>query len=255
MQIYLVGGAVRDQLLGLEVVERDWVVVGASVEQMLALGYQQVGKDFPVFLHPETKEEYALARTERKTGSGYTGFSVHAAADVTLEEDLQRRDLTINAMAQTDSGQIIDPFDGQADLAQGVLRHVSPAFSEDPVRILRAARFAARFGRWGFHVAHSTNRLMRAMVAAGEIDALVPERVWKETQRALATEQPLRFFQALLGCNAFTRLFPELAPLFHTATSPAAHSTALEQSMAARIIQLSSVQLTDAGERFACVAL
>src|SRR5690606_35991887 len=160
--------------------ERDWVVVGATPEEMKARGFRQVGKDFPVFLHPETQEEYALARTERKTGPGYKGFEVHAAPDVTLEEDLRRRDLTINAMAMTPDGALIDPFGGQEDLRLGILRHVSPAFVEDPVRILRVARFAARYARWGFRVAHSTNKLMRQMVEAGEVDALVPERVWAE---------------------------------------------------------------------------
>ena len=199
MDTYLVGGAVRDRLLGLPVRERDWVVVGATVEDMLAQGYQQVGKDFPVFLHPETHEEYALARTERKSGHGYRGFTVHADPDVTLEEDLKRRDLTINAMAETADGQLIDPFHGEEDLRNGLLRHVSPAFVEDPVRILRVARFAARFARQGFKVAHETNRLMRKMVDNGEIDYLVPERVWAELEKALHTDNPEKFFQVLHG--------------------------------------------------------
>ena len=177
MKVYLVGGAVRDRLLGLEPKERDWVVLGATPEDMIAQGFRPVGKDFPVFLHPETNEEYALARTERKTGPGYHGFTFHAAPDVTLEEDLRRRDLTINAMAMTPQGELIDPFGGEDDLQEGILRHVSPAFREDPVRILRVARFAARFADWGFRVSHSTNALMKKMVAEGEVDALVPERV------------------------------------------------------------------------------
>ncbi|MEJ2347461.1 MAG: multifunctional CCA addition/repair protein [Gammaproteobacteria bacterium] len=214
MKIYLVGGAVRDQLLGLPVKERDWVVVGATAEQMRALGYTRVGKDFPVFLHPRTHEEYALARTERKTGPGYTGFEVHASPEVTLEQDLERRDLTINAMAEDEQGNLIDPFHGREDLDAGVLRHVSPAFVEDPVRILRVARFAARFGKWGFHVAHGTNALMRRMVANGEVDALVPERVWVETEKALSEEHPERFFQVLRGCGALARVFPEIDALF-----------------------------------------
>ena len=185
MKIYLVGGAVRDKLLGLPVKERDWVVVGATPAQMLALGYKQVGKDFPVFLHPETHEEYALARTERKTGPGYKGFVVHADTDVTLEEDLQRRDLTINAIAEAPDGSLIDPYNGQRDLDARLLRHVAPAFTEDPVRILRVARFAARFAAQGFHVAEATQALMCQMVASGEVDALVPERVWQEIARGL----------------------------------------------------------------------
>lgn len=214
MDIYLVGGAVRDRLLGEEPRERDWVVVGATPDDLLKLGYQQVGKDFPVFLHPDTREEYALARTERKTAPGYKGFEVHASPDVTLEEDLQRRDITINAMAMDEDGRIIDPFNGQQDLRDGLLKHVSPAFAEDPVRILRIARFAARFARWGFKVAHSTNALMRRMVENGEVDALVPERVWAELEKSLAADQPVRFFQVLRGCGALARLFPEIDQLY-----------------------------------------
>ncbi len=210
MEIYLVGGAVRDRLLGLPVSEQDWVVVGASPEEMLSLGYIPVGKDFPVFLHPQTKEEYALARTERKTAPGYTGFETCADSSVTLEQDLMRRDLTINAMAETTDGKLIDPYNGSDDLASGVLRHVSSAFAEDPVRVLRIARFAARFAHMGFHVAHSTNALMRNMVANGEIDHLVPERVWAELEKALRTKTPEQFIKVLLGCNALSRLFPEM---------------------------------------------
>jgi tRNA nucleotidyltransferase (CCA-adding enzyme) len=210
MEIFLVGGAVRDKLLGLPVQERDWVVVGATPQEMLAQGYRQVGKDFPVFLHPDTKEEYALARTERKVAPGYKGFEFHSDAGVTLEEDLLRRDLTINAMAENAAGEIIDPYGGQEDLAAGRLRHVSPAFAEDPVRILRVARLAARFGKWRFSVAHSTNALMRKMVADGEVDYLVPERVWAEVAKALLTDTPERFFDVLHGCHALAVLFPEI---------------------------------------------
>ena len=214
MQIYQVGGSVRDELLGLPVVDRDWVVVGATPDEMGALGYRPVGKDFPVFLHPDTREEYALARTERKTAPGYKGFVVHAAPDVTLEDDLRRRDLTINAMARDGAGTLIDPFNGAADLAARRLRHVSPAFSEDPVRILRVARFAARFAPLGFEVVDDTLSLMRAMVEAGEVDALVPERVWAELVRALAEQRPAQFFEALRACGALRRLLPELDQLF-----------------------------------------
>ncbi len=210
MEIYLVGGAVRDKLLGLEVTERDWVVVGATPDEMLAQGYTPVGKDFPVFLHPETKEEYALARTERKTGPGYTGFETCAEPTVTLEQDLQRRDLTINAMAETDDGTLVDPYGGEKDLRIRLLKHVSPAFSEDPVRILRAARFAARFAHLGFHLSHETNRLMREMVASGEVDHLVPERVQAELEKTLQTQTPPRFFDVLHGCGALAILFPEM---------------------------------------------
>lgn len=214
MKIYLVGGAVRDQLLGIEPQDRDWVVVGATVEQMLNLGYKPVGKDFPVFLHPETKEEYALARTERKSGHGYHGFSFHAAPDVTLEEDLRRRDLTINAMAQGSDGTLIDPYAGEEDLQLGRLRHVSPAFREDPLRVLRVARYAARYHRWGFRVAHSTQKLLTEIVESGELQHLVPERVWLETQKVLAAENPQRYFEVLRGCGALKVIFPELEQLF-----------------------------------------
>ena len=214
MNIYLVGGAVRDKLLGLPVQDRDYVVVGSTPEEMVARGFKPVGSDFPVFLHPQTKEEYALARTERKSGHGYKGFKVYAAPDVTLEDDLRRRDLTINAMAEDESGQLFDPFNGAEDLRNGVLRHVSPAFAEDPVRILRVARFAARFAKWGFHVAHATNQLMREMVESGEADHLVAERVWTELERALKEDRPSRFFETLRGCAALARLFPEIDALF-----------------------------------------
>ena len=214
MQIYLVGGAVRDKLLGLEPRDRDWVVVGATPEQMLEQGFRPVGKEFPVFLHPQNGEEYALARTERKTAPGYHGFVFHADPQVTLEEDLRRRDLTINAMAEDEHGTIIDPFGGQEDLNNGRLRHVSPAFGEDPVRILRIARYAARYAKWGFRVAHGTHTLMKKMVENGEVDALVAERVWQETEAALGEETPSRFFEVLRNCGALARIFPELEALF-----------------------------------------
>lgn len=221
MKSYLVGGAVRDALLDWPVKDRDWVVVGADPAAMRAAGYQAVGRDFPVFLHPETHEEYALARTERKTAPGYHGFAFHAAPDVTLEQDLARRDLTINAMAQDASGQIIDPYGGQRDLAARVLRHVSPAFAEDPVRILRLARFAARFE--GFTVAPETLALMREMVAAGEVDALVAERVWQEFAKGLMEAQPARMIEVLRDCGALARLAPELEALFGVPQPPAHH--------------------------------
>ena len=208
----MVGGAVRDELQHLPVTDRDWVVVGATPQQLLDLGYTPVGADFPVFLHPSTHEEYALARTERKTAAGYHGFAFHAAPDVTLEADLQRRDLTINAMARASDGALIDPWGGQRDLAAKVLRHVSPAFAEDPVRILRVARFAARFA--DFSVAPETMALMRAMVDAGEVDALVAERVWKELARALMEARPSRAFELLRACGALARLLPEVDRLW-----------------------------------------
>lgn len=208
MEIYLVGGAVRDQLLGLPVKERDWVVVGATPEELLQQGFKPVGKDFPVFLHPQTHEEYALARTERKIGKGYKGFKFYADPSVSLIDDLQRRDLTINAMAQNKQGEIIDPYHGQQDLVEHWLRHVSPAFAEDPVRILRTARFAARF--IGFNVHPATIALMQTMVVAGEVDALVPERVWQECVRALACDKPTRFFDTLILAGAMPILFPEI---------------------------------------------
>ncbi len=223
MQCYLVGGAVRDQLLGEAVGERDWVVVGATPEDMLAAGFKPVGRDFPVFLHPESGEEYALARTERKTGPGYHGFEFHADPGVSLEEDLRRRDLTINAMARDESGRIIDPYGGQADLEARVLRHVSEAFREDPVRILRVARFAARFRHRGFRVAPETMTLMREMVAAGEAAALVPERVWRETEAALATGAPDEYIRVLRACTALAVIFPEIDALFGVPQPPAHH--------------------------------
>lgn len=215
MKVYLVGGAVRDKLLGLPVKERDWVVVGSTPKEMVDQGYKPVGKDFPVFLHPKTHEEYALARTERKTAKGYTGFAFSTDSGITLEEDLRRRDLTINAIAQTKSGRLIDPFNGQKDLQRKILRHVSAAFAEDPVRILRIGRFAARFGN--FKIAADTMSLMRLMVKAGEVDALVSERVWQELRRALEMQNPWRFFMTLKQCGALPILFPEIAANYNKA--------------------------------------
>ncbi|AZK64051.1 multifunctional CCA addition/repair protein [Pectobacterium versatile] len=214
MKIYLVGGAVRDSLLGLPVTEKDWVVVGATPENLLAQGYQQVGKDFPVFLHPVSRDEYALARTERKSGKGYTGFVCHAAPDVTLEQDLLRRDLTINAIARTERGDLIDPYHGRRDLESRVLRHVSDAFSEDPLRVLRVARFAARFAHLGFQIAEETMALMQKMAHEGELAYLTPERVWKETEKALGTSSPDVYFQVLRDCGALAVLFPEIDNLY-----------------------------------------
>lgn len=211
MKIYLVGGSVRDTLLGLPVRDRDYVVVGSTPEEMVRLGYRPVGKDFPVFLHPETHEEYALARTERKISRGYKGFEIHTSPDVTLEEDLARRDLTINAIAQDEQGVLIDPFHGKADLEAGILRHVSPAFTEDPVRILRTARFAARFG---FRIAAETEALMKHMVSNGEADALVAERVWQELASGLMEPVPSRLFAVLRECGALARILPEIDRLF-----------------------------------------
>ena len=208
MKIYLVGGAVRDQLLGLPVIEKDWVVIGETPEAMVKQGFRPVGKDFPVFLHPQTHDEYALARTERKTAPGYKGFAVHASPDVSLEQDLIRRDLTINAMAMTPQGQLIDPYGGLQDLENRVFRHISPAFAEDPVRILRVARFAARYRHLGFTLAAETGVLMQSMVTAGEVDYLVPERVWAELFKALKERTPSAFFYTLKDCTALAKIFP-----------------------------------------------
>ncbi len=221
MQRYTVGGAVRDALLGLPHSDRDWVVVGSTSEQMQALGYKPVGKDFPVFIDPESGEEVALARTERKSGRGYQGFTVHAAPEVTLEQDLQRRDLTVNAIAQAEDGTLIDPYNGQADIAAKVLRHVSPAFVEDPVRLLRVARLAARFP--DFTVAPETLALLREMVANGEVDALVPERVWQELSRGLMAQRPSRMFEVLRDCGALARLLPEVDRLWGVPQPPEHH--------------------------------
>ena len=214
MQVFLVGGAVRDKLLQLEIQDRDYVVLGSSPEQLLQLGYQQVGKDFPVFLHPQTGDEYALARTERKQGAGYKGFSCYAGKDVTLEEDLIRRDLTINALALSEQGEIIDPYNGLADLKNKQLRHISPAFSEDPLRVLRVARFAARFYKLGFSIAPETLSLMRSLANSGELNHLTAERIWVETAKALRTESPQIYFKILRDCGALAILFPEIDALF-----------------------------------------
>jgi len=252
MEIYLVGGAVRDKLLNLPIKEKDWVVVGASPQEMLDLGFRQVGKDFPVFLHPETGDEYALARTERKTGHGYKGFAFHASPDVTLEEDLRRRDLTINAMAEAADGTLIDPYHGQEDLNNGLLRHVSPAFAEDPVRVLRVARFAARFGKWGFRIAHSTNTLMRKMVDDGEVNHLVPERVWAELAKTLATDTPEKFFTALRGCNALAVLFPEIDREYRNQGPPHSNKTLIAALEALRV---SAGMTSDPRARFGVLLL
>ena len=222
-RIFLVGGAVRDAMLGRAHGDRDYVVVGATPADMLADGYKPVGKDFPVFLHPDTGEEYALARTERKTGPGYHGFSFHAAPDVTLEDDLARRDLTINAMARDEAGELVDPYGGEKDLHAKVLRHVSPAFAEDPVRILRVARFYARYAPLGFRIAEETMALMRSMVEQGEAAHLVPERVWAETRKALTEPQPSAFLRALRECGALAVLFPEIDALYGVPQSPQHH--------------------------------
>lgn len=253
MEIYLVGGAVRDKRLGLQQTDKDFVVVGATPEQMIALGYRPVGADFPVFLHPDTKEEYALARTERKAGRGYKGFNVYAAPDVTLEDDLRRRDLTINAMAETLDGQLIDPFGGMRDLERKVLRHVSPAFAEDPVRILRVARFAARFAPRGFRIADETMTLMRDMVDAGEVDYLVPERVWAELERALGEATPARFFEVLRTCGALARLFPELDALYGV-PQPAQHHPEVDTGVHVMlVVDLAATLSTDKRVRFAAL--
>ncbi|SOC12099.1 tRNA nucleotidyltransferase (CCA-adding enzyme) [Alloalcanivorax xenomutans] len=225
MDIYLVGGAVRDELLGLPVKEKDWVVVDGTPDTLLAQGYKPVGNDFPVFLHPRTGEEYALARTERKHGHGHGGFLFHTAEDVTLEDDLKRRDLTINAMARAADGRLIDPYNGQNDLKERLLRHVSPAFAEDPLRVLRVARFAARYHWLGFRVARETMDLMTDIVLAGELQHLSPERVWKETSRALMERSPQTFFRILHECGALAELFPELANLDGIPQSPDHHPT------------------------------
>ncbi|MFZ6048344.1 multifunctional CCA addition/repair protein [Pseudomonas sp. CR3202] len=222
MQIYKVGGAVRDRLLGHPVTENDWVVVGATAEEMLEQGYRPVGADFPVFLHPQTGEEYALARTERKSGRGYGGFTFYASPDVTLEQDLIRRDLTVNAMAEDDHGNLIDPYGGQKDLEARLLRHVSPAFAEDPLRVLRVARFAARYAPVGFRVAQQTLELMRQIAESGELDALTPERSWKEISRALMEPRPDVFIQVLRDCGALAAWLPELDRLFGV-PQPAQH--------------------------------
>lgn len=253
MKTYLVGGAVRDQILGRKYTERDYVVVGSTPEELLALGFQPVGKDFPVFLHPDTGEQYALARTERKTGPGYYGFSTHASPEVTLEEDLGRRDLTINAMARSDDGSLIDPYGGQADLRNRTLRHVSPSFVEDPLRVLRVARFAARLAPLGFRVAPDTIRLMRRIVESGEMQALVPERVWQETQRALGEDNPVRYFEVLRECGALGAVFPEIDALFGVPQPPRWHPEVDTGLHSMQALEVASDLSTDTGVRFAAL--
>jgi tRNA nucleotidyltransferase (CCA-adding enzyme) len=223
MRVYLVGGAVRDRLLGLPIRERDWLVVGARPEELESQGYLPVGREFPVFLHPVTHEEYALARLERKVAPGYRGFTTQFSPEVTLEEDLKRRDLTVNSMAESEGGELIDPYGGQADLAAHLLRHVSDSFTEDPVRVLRAARFAARFASRGFRIADETMELMRRMVASGEVGALTSERVWQETERALAEDQPQVFFASLRACGALKVIYPEIDALYGVPQPPKWH--------------------------------
>lgn len=244
MEIYLVGGCVRDQLLGLETKDHDWVVVGSTPEEMLKQDFRQVGKDFPVFLHPKTNEEYALARTERKTAAGYAGFSFHTSSDVTLEEDLIRRDLTINAIALSDDGTLIDPFNGQADIEAKILRHVSSAFVEDPVRILRVARFAARFADLGFTIADETQQLMIEMVNNGEVDSLVAERVWQETMRALNEKTPARYFEILRDCGALKKLFPEINQLWGV-PQPEEHHPEIDSGIHTMMVLTQAAKLSD----------
>ncbi len=253
MEVYLVGGAVRDEQLGLPVKERDWCVVGATPEELLSKGYRQVGKGFPVFLHPETNEEYALARTERKTGAGYHGFEFQTSPDVTLEADLGRRDLTINAMARDADGNLIDPFDGMADLENRVLRHVSDAYSEDPVRILRTAKFKARFAGLGFELAGETLDLMTQMVSAGEADSLQADRVWQETEAALAGPNPHLYFQVLRDCGALTVVFPELDALFGVPQPPQWHPEIDCGLHALMVLEQSAKLSDDVAVRFAAL--
>lgn len=244
MNIYLVGGAVRDQLLQMPVKDRDWVVVGATPQMLLQQGYQQVGKDFPVFLHPDTHEEYALARTERKSGSGYTGFTCYAAPDVTLEDDLARRDLTINAIAYSADGEYVDPYHGIDDINARQLRHVSEAFSEDPLRVLRVARFAARFAPLGFNVAPETLQLMKTMAQSGELNALTAERVWKETEKALESPAPQVYFEVLRQCGALSVLFPEIDALFGV-PAPEKWHPEIDTGIHAMMVLNIASQLTD----------
>jgi len=250
MKIYRVGGAVRDRLLGRPVQDIDWVVVGSTPEEMTAQGFRPVGNDFPVFLHPETNAEYALARTERKSGRGYKGFTIHSAPDVTLEEDLRRRDLTINAMAEDEHGNLVDPFNGRADLEQMLLRHVSPAFVEDPLRVLRVARFAARFA---FAIAPETMRLMGRIAEAGELADLVPERVWTETERALGEPHPERFFATLRKCGALKQVFPEIEALYGV-PQPERHHPEIDTGLHTMMVLEQATALTDdAATRFAAL--
>ncbi len=252
MKTYLVGGAVRDQLLGYPFHERDWVVVGARPEDLLALGYQQVGKDFPVFLHPNSKEEYALARTERKSGPGYHGFVCDFSPDITLEEDLSRRDLSINAIAQDEDGTIVDPYHGQRDLDAKLLRHVSPAFAEDPLRILRVARFAARYTHLGFRVADETMALMSSMSRNGELATIAPERIWVELSKALGEKHPASFFKVLLDCDALAALFPAWAASLSSALLDAIDTGAAQELTTDQRFAISCSKLGAAACRALC---
>lgn len=253
MKVYLVGGAVRDALLGWPVHERDWLVIGATPEEMLAKGFKPVGKDFPVFLHPDSGEEYALARTERKTAPGYRGFSFHADPSVTLEQDLQRRDLTINTLVQDENGDQLDLCNGLHDLDQKILRHVSPAFAEDPVRILRVARFAARYHHLGFRIAEETLQLMRNMVQAGEVNALVAERVWQECERSLGEKDPQVFFQVLRSCGALAIIFPEIDALFGVPQPPQHHPEIDTGIHTLMVLQQCALLTRDTKARFAAL--
>jgi tRNA nucleotidyltransferase (CCA-adding enzyme) len=253
MEIYLVGGAVRDQLLGFPVIEKDWVVIGETPESMVKQGFRPVGKDFPVFLHPQSNDEYALARTERKTAPGYKGFTVHASPEVSLEQDLIRRDLTINAIAMNQQGQLIDPYGGQKDLENRIFRHISPAFSEDPVRILRVARFSARYGHLGFKLAEETRELMQSMVTAGEVDYLVPERVWAELFKVLKEQTPSAFFYTLKNCTALEKIFPEINGLFGV-PQPAQHHPEIDTGLHSMLCLEQAVLLSTSPEvRFAAL--
>ncbi|WNO08606.1 multifunctional CCA addition/repair protein [Teredinibacter sp. KSP-S5-2] len=253
MQIFLVGGAVRDKLLGYPYSEKDWVVVGATHQEMIEQGFTQVGKDFPVYLHPQTKDEYALARTERKTGNGYTGFQFNSDPTITLEEDLARRDLTINAIAETETGDIVDPYNGQRDIQNKILRHVSHAFTEDPVRILRVARFAARYAHLGFTLAEETRLLMEQMVLNGEVDHLVSERIWKELYRALSEPTPTQFIETLRSCHALKKIMPELDALFGV-PQPEQHHPEIDTGVHALLSLKRAASLSDSTRiRFAAL--
>jgi len=253
MQVFLVGGAVRDKLLNIEVKDRDFVVINSTPEEMHQQGFTQVGKDFPVFLHPTSGEEYALARTERKQGKGYTGFTCYAGQDVSLEEDLIRRDLTINAIAESNEGEIVDPYSGQQDLQKKLLRHISPAFSEDPLRVLRVARFAARFAHLGFTIANETQQLMTTLAASGELAELTAERVWAETEKALHTDSPQVYFQVLRDCGALAVLFPEIDNLYGVPAPKRWHPEIDTGIHTLMVLEQASLLSTSLAFRFACL--